>query len=48
MIPRIDLATVRFESPQFLWLLLAPALLLASALDLAVRPAMPSSVGDTP
>ncbi len=28
MIPGIDLATVRFEAPQFLWLLLAPAVLL--------------------
>jgi Ca-activated chloride channel family protein len=28
VIPSIDLGTVRFESPQFLWLLLAPAVLL--------------------
>jgi Ca-activated chloride channel family protein len=28
MIPRIDLATVRFEEPEYLWLLLAPAVLL--------------------
>jgi len=29
MIPRVDFTTVRFEEPQFLWLLLAPAVLLA-------------------
>ena len=29
MIPRIDLATVRFEEPEYLWLLLAPAGLFA-------------------
>src|SRR5437870_3644325 len=28
MIPKIDLSTVRFEDPRFLWLLLAPAALL--------------------
>jgi Ca-activated chloride channel family protein len=28
VIPRVDWATVRFEEPQFLWLLLAPAALL--------------------
>ena len=28
MIPKVDFTTVRFEDPQFLWLLLAPALLL--------------------
>ena len=28
MIPTIDLATVRFEEPQYLWLLLAPVVLL--------------------
>ena len=28
MIPKVDFATVRFEDPQFLWLLLAPAVLL--------------------
>lgn len=29
MLPTIDLASVRFEAPQFLWLLVAPAALLA-------------------
>jgi len=29
MIPKIDFSTVRFEEPQYLWLLVAPALLLA-------------------
>ena len=28
MIPKVDFTTVRFEDPQFLWLLLAPAVLL--------------------
>jgi Ca-activated chloride channel homolog len=28
LIPKIDLATVRFEEPQYLWLLVAPAVLL--------------------
>src|SRR4051812_30864709 len=28
MIPRIDLSTVRFDEPRFLWLLIAPAILL--------------------
>ncbi|PWT82523.1 MAG: hypothetical protein C5B57_08540 [Blastocatellia bacterium] len=28
MIPRVDFATIRFEAPQYLWLLLAPAALL--------------------
>src|SRR4051794_9224772 len=29
MLPRIDLASVRFDEPQYLWLLIAPAVLLA-------------------
>ena len=28
MIPKIDLNTVRFDEPQYLWLLVAPAILL--------------------
>src|SRR4029453_4498892 len=28
MIPRVDFSTVRFEEPQYLWLLVAPAVLL--------------------
>src|SRR5262245_34813982 len=29
MIPKVDWATVRFDEPQYLWLLIAPAVLLA-------------------